>query len=221
VDARNVDSRLADLRSLYDRATFSGDGGAIAHSEEVLSSLEADLSMARGRLAHAQFLAGSERAEADRDELAQFERAAELYGSVADERGLADALLWIGIAHQVVGGNPEAASEPLHRSYELARNADDLLTLSYAARHLGFLYAARGERPRARELLDESLAIRRRLDFQPGIAAALLAVAEFAAEDGDRQSATSLLDEAERVAHGCEAAGVLRWISVARDALSQ
>jgi hypothetical protein len=221
VDARGLDSRLADLRSLYDSATFGGDESAIARSEGVLSSLEADLSMARGRLAHARFLAGSERAEADRGELAQFERAAELYGSVADEPGLAEALLWIGIAHQVVSGNLEAASEPLHHSYELARSADDLLTLSYAARHLGFMYAARGERRRAGESLYESLAIRRRLDFQPGIAAALLAVAELAAEDGDRQSATSLLDEAEHVARGCEAAGVLRWISVARAALPQ
>ncbi|MFZ1996366.1 MAG: hypothetical protein WAU75_19800 [Solirubrobacteraceae bacterium] len=221
MDARDHDSRLADLRSLYDKATFSGDESAIARSEGVLSSLEADLSMARGRLAHARFLAGSERVEADRSELAQFERAADLYGSVADERGLAEALLWIGIAHQVVGGDLEAAFEPLHRSYELARSADDLLTLSYAARHLGFLYAARGERPQARELLYESLATRRRLDFRPGIAAALLAVAEFAAEDGDRQSATSLLNEAEGAARGCEAVGVLRWISVARAALSQ
>ena len=115
MDARDLDSRLADLRSLYDGATFGGDESAIARSEEVLSSLEADLSMARGRLAHARFLAGSERAEADRGELAQFQRGAELYGSVADERGLAEALLWIGIAHQVVSGNLEAASEPLHR----------------------------------------------------------------------------------------------------------
>ena len=171
---------------------------------------------------HARLLAGSERAEADRGELAQFERAAELYGSVADERGLAEALLWIGIAHQVVSGNLEAASEPLHRSYELARSADDLSTLSYAARHLVFsMYAARGERRRAGELLYESLAIRRRLDFQPGIAAALLAVAELAAEDGDCQSATSLLDEAEHLARGCEAAGVHPPISIARAALPQ
>lgn len=221
MEAREVDSRLADLSSLYDRATFGGDQSAIAASEGVLNSLEADLSMARGRLAHARLLTGSERAEADRGELAQFERAAELYGSVADERGLAEALLWIGIAHQVVSGDLEAASEPLHRSYELARSAGDLLTLSYAARHLGFLYAARGERPRARELLYESLTTRRRLDFQPGIAAALLTVAEFAAEDGDHQSATSLLHEAEHVARGCDAAGVLQWISAARDAVSQ
>jgi hypothetical protein len=108
-----------DLRSLYDRATFSGDESAIEQSLGVVSSLEADLSMARGRLAHARFLTGSEPAEADRGELAQFERAAELYDRVPDERGLAEALLWIGIAHQVVGGKPRGgirAAPPLLRA---------------------------------------------------------------------------------------------------------
>ncbi|HEY2983642.1 MAG TPA: hypothetical protein VGJ38_05780, partial [Jatrophihabitantaceae bacterium] len=81
------------------------------------TAIEADLSLARGRVLHARFL--SERQE-DPRELALFERAAELFQRLGDVRGESEAAFWVGCFHQVVRGDSDLALPFFERSYQLA-----------------------------------------------------------------------------------------------------
>lgn len=203
-------------KQLYERVVFGGDEEALALADRELDAAEADLALARGRVLHARFL--QERHE-DPRELPLFEQAAELYRRLGDERGEADALFWIGCYHQVVRGTHEAALEFLERSYRLATAAGDDLTTSYAVRHLGFADLAAGDFAAARRRFEESVRLRRKIGFQPGVAAGLLALAELAAETGDRDEELRLLDEAEAIARDSGAHGTLRWIERSRNDL--
>jgi tetratricopeptide repeat protein len=146
-------------------------------------------------------------------ELTLFERSADLYGQLGDLNGRAEALFWIGTFHQVVEKDDIAALPPLQQAHALATRIDDRLTLSYVVRHLAFVEWAAGRGEPARVRLEESLALRRELQFLPGVAAALLTLAEFNAEHGQPQEARRLLQEARQVAESCDAAGVLTGIA--------
>jgi hypothetical protein len=207
---------LGRSRLLYERAVFGGDATAVPVAERELDEVEADLYLARGRILHARFL---ERNEEDPRELPLFERAAELYGQLGDARGEAEALFWVGAFHQVVRRDEVAAAPALERSYELATAAGDKLTLSYAARHLGFADLAAGRTEAARWRLEESVRLRHDIGFMPGVAAGLLAIAELTAQEGNRSEALALLDQAASVAAESGAQGTLRWIELARASL--
>jgi hypothetical protein len=202
---------------LYERAVFGGDAGALALADAELDGVEADLALARGRVLHARFLAAERDARTeDPREGPLFERAAALYRERGNRRGEAEALFWVGCYRQVVRGDSDGALPALERSYELARSEQDKLTMSYAVRHLGFADLAAGRLDAARSRLAESVRLRREIDFRPGVAAGLVALAHVAIETGDRDAALDLLAEAESVARGCGAHGVLRWVDQAR-----
>jgi tetratricopeptide (TPR) repeat protein len=207
------DSRLVRANALYERAVFGGDAEALPAADRELDRVEADLSLARGRVLHARFL--SERQE-DRRELALFERAAELYQRLGDVRGESEAAFWVGCFHQVLRGDSDLALPFFERSYQLASQVEDKLTLSYAARHLGFVYAEAGTLDAAHQKLDESVRLRREIGFEPGVAAGLLALAELADRDGRPDDARALLDEADAIAVTSGADGIRRWIAEAR-----
>ena len=198
---------------LYEQAVFGGDTGALAIAERELDRVEADLALARGRVLHAQFLQDR---KADPREFACFARAAELYQQFGDVRGEAEALFWVGVFYQVVAGEADNARPALERSYALATQAGDKLTLSYAARHLGFAAGEAGEMELARERLEESVRLRREIGFMPGVAAGLLTLAELSAMEGRLDDARHFLSEGEQVAQECQAHGVLRWFEKAR-----
>ena len=208
------EDRLERARSLHEEAVFGGVDTAIDEAEAVLDAVEADLALARGRIVHARFL--ETRRGEDPREGTLFERAAELYAALGDARGEAEALFWIGVYHQVVHGDAQASRAPLERSYELAVAAGDRLTLSYAARHLGFAAGMTGDVETARERLEESLQLRRDLGFTAGVAAAVLALADLARRTGQPDEARARLDEAEHIARGCGANGTLRSIEQMR-----
>jgi len=209
-----MDDRLETARRRYEQAMFGGDLSVLPDADRALDGVEADLALARGMIVHARFL---DQRVADPAELTLFERAADLYARLGDQRGEGEALFWVGIYRQVVAGDHEAALPPLRRSYELAGSVDDRLTRSYAVRHLGFADLAAGDPVAARAKLEESVELRRRLGFGPGVAAGLVALAHLAADEGRRPDASALLDEAAAVARACAADGVLRWIDQARE----
>lgn len=208
-----TDDRIERARQLYEQAVFGGDAGALPIADRELDGVEADLALARGRMVHARFL---EEGREDPNELALLERAAALYRRLGDGRGEAESLFWVGTFHQVVRGDHDTAAGALERSYELAAAAGDKLTLSYAVRHLGFADVAAGRMNSARYRLEESVRLRREIGFLPGVAAGLLALAELTAEEGRREDALALLDEAESIAEASGARGILRWTGQAR-----
>lgn len=199
-------------RARYESVVFGGDSEALVTGERELDAAEADLALARGRLLHARFL---QTRDEDEQELAQLSRAAELYRELGDERGEADALFWVGTFHQVVRSDHETALPFLDRSFELATRVGDELTLSYVVRHLAFADRASGQLDSARVRLEESVRLRRKIGFTPGVATAVLALAYFNAEQGSRADARALLAEARSIAESCGAAGVVGWVDQA------
>ncbi|OKJ15925.1 tetratricopeptide repeat protein [Kitasatospora sp. CB01950] len=211
-----ADGRIEEAELVYQRAVFGGDAGELGAAETGLDGLEADLALARGKLVHARFL--DEQVE-NAHELELFERAAELYRRLGDERGEGEALFWIGTFHQVVRDDNEAALPVLRRARELAARAGDRLTLSYVLRHLGFADHMAGRLDSARAHFEESTRLRRDLGFLPGVAANLIGLAFLASQQERREDAAALLTEAAELAEKSEAHGVLRRVAGAREEL--
>jgi hypothetical protein len=164
----NPDGRIERARLLYERSVFGGETGALEAGGRELDAVEADLSLARGRILHALFL---ERQDEDPQELALSERAATLYANLKDVRGEGESLFWVGVFHQVVRQDEGTAIPCLQRSLELATRVGDGLTMSYALRHLGIAAHAAGRLDEARERLEESVRLRREVGFMAGVAA--------------------------------------------------
>ena len=212
----NTDDRIDLAKQLYERAVWGGDVSALRSADRELDKVEADLWLARGRSIHARFLA--EEVD-DPQERVLFERALQLYQALGDARGESESLFWVGIFHQVVREDNDAAVPLFTRSCELATQAGDKLTLSYVLRHLGIAEHAAGRFDTARARLEESVQLRQELGLLPGVAANLVGLAYIAAADGRRDDVRPLLEEARVIAEANDAQGILRWIEEARDAL--
>lgn len=216
------DRRLDAAKLLYERAVFGGDKGALATAERELTAVDADLALARGRILHARFL--EQRSEdgahqEDPQELALFEQAVRLYQALGDVHGEAEALFWVGTFHQIVQGDNGTAVPTLERANELASEVGDLLTMSYAIRHLAIAEHMGGHLASARDLLEESTRLRRELGFMPGVAANLIGLAYVAADEGRRGDALALVEEADAIAEASGAHGIMRSIEQARSDL--
>ncbi|NUR92549.1 MAG: tetratricopeptide repeat protein, partial [Nonomuraea sp.] len=161
-----MDERIQHAKLLYESAVFAADEAALDTADSELDAVEADLALARGRIAHGRFL---QRGTEYDPEL--FERALRLYRAADDLRGQAEALFWLGIFHQLVRRDDTTAVPSFSRSRELAAKSGDSLTLSYALRHLGIAEQRAGHLGTARDLLEESTRLRRELGFLPGVAA--------------------------------------------------
>jgi len=216
----STDDRIERAKLFYERAVFGGDASVLATAERELDEAEADLALARGRVMHARFLeqrnADPARLNEDPRELALFEHAAQLYQLAGDARGEAESLFWIGCFHQVVRQDSDAAVPILERSRELAAQAGDKQTMSYALRHLGIAEHAAGRLDSARERLEESVRLRRETGFMPGVAANLVGLAYIAAADGRRDEASALIEEAGAIATASGARGIMRQVEEAR-----
>jgi tetratricopeptide (TPR) repeat protein len=208
------DRRIQTVQQLYERAMFGGEGSVLPTADRELDAVEADLLLARGQIAHVRFL--DDRTAEDPRELTCFERAAELYRSLGDERGESAALFWIGCFHQVVRDDTETALPSFERSYALATKVGDPLTQSYALRHLAFADHAAGRLERAREQLEESSRLRRALEFWPGVAANLVGLAHIALDEARRADAIALLDEAASLAEASGANRIASFVEEAR-----
>ena len=92
--------------------------------------------------------------------------------------------------------------------------------MSYAVRHLGFVAMNSDRVDDARVKLEESVALRRDIGFPAGEAAGLLALAQLAQSAGRADEARARLAEADELARGCGAHGILDWIERARAELT-
>lgn len=209
-----TDPRLQAADRSYQQAVFAGDPSGLAPAERDLDAVEADLALARGRLLHARYL--QERDAEDPEELRLFERAAQLYAALGDQRGEGEALFWIGIVHQVIRDDLETAVPLFERSLALATDSDDDLTRSYALRHLGLAAHAAGDLAAARAHLEESTRLRHDLGFHAGAAANLIGLAYLAAAEERTDDVRRILDEALDLVDRPEAAGVRVWVEEAR-----
>lgn len=209
----SAEDRIENARRLYERYIFGGDAAGLPIAERDLDGVEADLTLARGRILHARFF---ETREKDPRELALFERAAELYQALGDLRGEGEARFWIGAYHQVVERDSDAGLPFFEAAESLAARAGDSLTRSYALRHLAYVSHMAGQVDVARERMEESTELRRRIGFLPGVAANLVGLAHIASAQGRREEALAFLDEAQSTAEASGAHGIMRDVEEAR-----
>jgi len=212
--------RIAEATARYEQAVFGGDASMLAAAERGLDAVDADVALARGRLRHARFLAADGAGVEDPDELALFQRAAELYRSLGDVGGEAEATFWIGCLYQVVRGDDRAAVPELERARDLAAEADEPATRALALRHLGIAAHRAGRLDQARELLTESSELRRRIGQLPGVAANLVGLAYIAAAEDRPARAGEILAEAHAIATEYGAHAILRQVDEARTFLA-
>ena len=208
-------------RTLNDRSTFGAapdearteavvrDLEHLAHDEDDGPLLAAALDL-RGRALHARFLADRSAGEPE-GELALFERGLELR-EPDDARGVAESLFHVGLVHQVVREDGPTSEPFFEGSYRLAGEAGDDVLRSYAIRHLGWARQERGDVEGARAAFEESLDLRERAGFLPGVGAAALALADFEAEQGRPERARELLARAREV---FERVGMERFLGFA------
>jgi tetratricopeptide (TPR) repeat protein len=211
----STEDRIKRARELYEHAVYSGDISGLVDAERALDAVEADAALARGRILHARFQSASGAAE-DPAELPLFERAFDLYQTVGDTRGEAEALFWIGCLHQFIRRDHETATPYLERSCALAGEVGDMRTQAEALRHLGIAAHVAGRLEEAREQLEESSRLRREIGALPGIASNMIGLAYIAAAQNRRADALATLDEAHTIAstHGADA--IVRHIEEAR-----
>jgi tetratricopeptide (TPR) repeat protein len=188
---------------LNEQALFTGSAEAREAAGRELARAEARLLQERGRVLHATFLA--EREE-DPRELELFCRSLELAREAGDERLESWSEFWIGIVHQVVRDDHERSLPHFGAAYDWARRERDTLLQSYAIRHLGFAWYEQGRREDGLRALEESVELRRRDGFLPGVAAGLLTLAEIADEEGRPEDSRRLLEDAKRAADASGAA---------------
>jgi hypothetical protein len=203
-------------RLLYERSVFEGDTGALDIADRELDAVQADLSLARGRVMHGRFLV--DRNE-DAQELTLFEQAVRLYRTLGDVRGEGESLFWVGIFHQVVRQDDVAAVPLFERSYELASQVQDKRTMSYALRHLGIAEHTAGRLDVARERLEASVRLRREIGHMAGVAANLVGLTYIAAGQGRHEEALALIEEARAIAEATGAHGTMHSIEQARAAV--
>jgi tetratricopeptide (TPR) repeat protein len=215
-----MDERVERSGSLYERALFQGDTGALEEADLELDAVEADLALARGRVIHGRFLQQREvdtsLAREDPAELTLFERAAELYRALGDARGEGEALFWIGCFHQLVRRDDAVAIPVLRQSLELATRADDKATMAEDLRHLGIADHRAGRLDTARSYLEESSRLWRETGRLPGVASNLVGLTYIAVAQGRRDDALALIEEARAIAGASGARGLMRHIDEAR-----
>lgn len=192
----------------------------------MIDRVEADLSLARGRLIYEQFLRsgpggfpapGPDGSSA----LPLFRRAAQNYRELGDSTGEREALFWVGVLDQVLNRNLPAALDALRRSHELAQEAGDLLLLSCVERHLEFIDLLEGRPSDGQRHLEESVRMRREIGFHAGVAMGLVALAELFVETHDLMKARQLLAEATVIAREHGAKGALLAIESAAHLLEK
>lgn len=218
MDHNSGEDRIDRAGQLYESFVFEGDTGALDVAERELDAVRADLAVARGRILHGRFLA---QGTADPAELALFDEALRLYQRLGDLRGEAESLFWVGVYHQVVRGDSAVAVPALERSHELAVQAGDKRTMSYALRHLGIAEHMAGRLDAARERLEESVRLRREIGHLPGVAANLVGLAYIAVAHDRPADARAIIDEARAIAEATGAHGILRSIEEADAAIEK
>ncbi len=228
-DVRRAQVWLHIARTLNDQATFGGQENAKLHKQALSNALRyaeasGDPSLlgvawdSRGMAEHARFL-NSGREKEPEHELEYFDRGRTYREQVGDARGLAESYFHLGLVHQVVRGDSKTGEPYFERAYELSKQADDPVMQSYAVRHIGFGRDAAGDAAGARAGYLESLELRERAGFVPGVAMALFTLGESEAEAGNRDRAHDYYVRARTILTELGASKRVEWVNQAIEKL--
>jgi predicted ATPase/class 3 adenylate cyclase/DNA-binding CsgD family transcriptional regulator len=117
------------------------------------------------------------------------EESVAIYRELADKRGLAFALSWLGFQPGLAG------RALLEESIALCKEVGERWTLALSLEHLGWSYLFRWDYSQAAALWEKSIALYRELGDQQGIAETLDGLAVLAASQGDIMRAQALWEE--------------------------
>ena len=154
----------------------------------------------------------SDRTKEPENELAFFQRGLELRQKDGTKSQIAESIFHIGVVHDVIRKDYETALKYHQEAYDLAREADDKVTASYAIRHIAFTHIAANELETAQEALEESLRLREEVGFIPGTAFALAALANLDMRKGDRESALTRLERSRDMLQALGAISRVAWV---------
>jgi tetratricopeptide (TPR) repeat protein len=220
-----MENRLDQVSPLLQIESHAWDATTWPKSDRLLDQVEAEVALARGRLVYERYLRsgpGGYPAHGANGlpALPLFRTAAELFHRTGDAAREREALFWVGTLEQTLNRNYSEAAVTLERAGELAKSANDRLVLSSVERHLGFIAFLEAVPVEARAHLEESVRLRREIPFPAGVAMGLVALAELALEQKDRDGALQLLDQAAEVARSANADGALAAIGEVRQRAS-
>ena len=182
---------LVEREALLDEAQMCAERGA----EPLMLG---DVLDARGMSLHAAFLDSADRQEPP-GELDLFERGLALRRQAGDPKPIAESLFHIGLVYGVVRRDHQRALPYFEEAYHSAQSAGDLVTASYAIRHVGFAHHDAGDDDAGRAALLESLELRERAGFIPGVAMALVALAYADTDRGATEEAEHHLARAKEI----------------------
>lgn len=154
----------------------------------------------------------SDRTKEPENELAFFQRGLELRKKGGTTAQVAESLFHVGIVYDVIRKDYEQALQYHQAAYDLACEADDKVTASYAIRHIGFAHAAAKDWEAAKRALTESLQLREAAGFTPGIAFAVAALAHLDMIQGDKKSALSQLNHSRVILESLGATSRVAWV---------
>jgi tetratricopeptide (TPR) repeat protein len=124
-----------------------------------------------------------------------FDRAVRIYRELGNDVGLGEAMFYRGLVYQMQD-QTKSARELFDQGLELTKRSGDERVQSFLVRHIGYLQQVAGEIDAARASFRNSLALRQRNDMQVFVPFALLALAEFEAEQKNVTEAVGLVEQA-------------------------
>jgi tetratricopeptide (TPR) repeat protein len=184
-------------RNTYFRKDEPSVFAAIENARSALRTIQdetalATLEMAEGRFTYWQALSKTKDWAVPTD---HFDRALQIYRELGDNIGLGEAMFYRGLVYQMQDQS-KPAREMFDRGLELTKKSGDERMQSFLVRHIGYLQQVAGEIDAARASFRDSLALRQRNDMKVFVPFALIALAEFEAEQKNVTEAISLVEQA-------------------------
>ncbi len=130
-----------------------------------------------------------------------FDRALQTYKELGDEVGLGEAMFYRGLVYQMQEQN-QRARQIFEQALALTKKTGDERMQSFVVRHIGYLQQTAGEIAAARANFQRSLQLRQRNEMKVFVPFALIAWAEFEAEQKNSADAIRLVEEALPLAEG-------------------
>lgn len=187
----DYDEAERTLQGLLSRARSDGD-----------RALEAAALDRLGMLMHFRALDGDpEQADSDGEE-ALFQQALTIRRELGDQAGIAESLFGVGLVHQVLRSDWDAAMPCFTEALDLAEAHGDLLLRSEVHRHVGFYYAMSDlQSDKALEHLRISYDLRAKLGDPRWIPGGTIALGIAELADGLREQGLAHVREAVAQAH--------------------
>jgi tetratricopeptide (TPR) repeat protein len=128
-----------------------------------------------------------------------FDRALQLTKELGDNRSHGWALFYRGLIYQMQEQN-KSARETFDRALQLAQETGDGRLESFVVRHIGYLQQLAQDISNARGNYTKSLELRKRNNMKVFVPFAMIALADFEAEQGNKQQAFMQLERAVQYA---------------------